>query len=248
MGKKKKHIQTDKEKIFQEEAARKRKELAETKRLKRVKDAWWLVGFACVLFALSLGFTVWTVARMHNFETNYLTVSGTVSDYKVHHGTATNGNYSRTTYTLVISYTVGGHEYEFSDTVAYRVRPTDMIGTTTEIYVNPLNPENAKKVTTADDPSIVSAIIFPFSAVIYTLGALLLLQEKGSSFIKRLLRIWLPVFLWCVISVLLFWTGLPDDRFSAVFTRVEGAIGYAVVGGVALLALLIDVIISKKSR
>ncbi len=246
MGKKKKHIRTEKERLFREETARKRKEVAEIKRLKRIKDSWWLIGFALVAVALSLGFTVWTAACMHNFETNYLTVCGTVSGYKVRHGTATNGNNSRTTYTLVISYTFNEREYEFSDTVAYRVRPTEMIGTTTEIYVNPLNPEQVKKVTTADDPSFVSAIIFPFGVVVYTLGILLLLQEKGNSFLKRLLFIWLPVFVWCVISILLFWIGLPDDGLSAVFTRVEGAIGYAVIGGVALLAVLTDGIISKK--
>lgn len=105
MGKKNKHIRTEKERLFREEAARKRKEVAEIKRLKRIKDAWWLIGVALIAIALSLGFTVWTAARMHNFETNYLTVSGTVSGYKVRHGTVANGNNSRTTYTLVISYT-----------------------------------------------------------------------------------------------------------------------------------------------
>ncbi|MDE6867527.1 MAG: DUF3592 domain-containing protein [Clostridia bacterium] len=246
MRKKKKHIQTEKERLFQEDAARKRKDIAEAKRSKRIKDAWWLVGIACILIALSLGFTVWTVARMHNFETNYIAAVGTVSDYEVSHRTATSGNYSRTRYFLVISYTFEGRMYKFTDTVAYRTRPTDLIGTTTEIYVNPKNPEQTKKVTTADDPSIVSAISFPFGAVFYALGTLLLLQEKGNSLVKRLFRIHLPVFLWCVASVLLFWIGLPNDGFGAVFSRVEGAIGYTVVAGIALLTFLIDVIISKK--
>ena len=248
MSKKKKHVQTEKERLFQEEAARKRKEIAETKRLKRIKDAWWLMGVACILFAASLGFAVWTIARMHNFETNYITQTGIVSDYKVHNGTATNSTYSKTTYTLVISYTFDGREYQLSDSVAYRVRPTDMIGTTTEIYVNPQNPEQAKKVTTADDPSFVSALIFPFGLVFYTIGALLLLQEKKTSFLNRLLMIWLPAFLWCAISVLLFWIGLPNDGFGAVFTRVEGSIGYAIVAGVALLAVLIDGIITVRKK
>lgn len=246
MSKKKKHIQTEKEKIFQKDAVRKREELAEAKRLKRTKDAWWLIGVACIMFAVSLGFTVWTVARMYNFEKNYLTVIGTVSDYEVQHGTLTNKRYSRTEYTLVISYTVDERTYEFSDVVAYRERPTELIGTSAEIYVNPQNPEQAKKVSTADDPSIVSAIIFPFAAVVYALGACLMMQEKGSSFIKRLLRIWLPVILWCITSVLIFWIGLPNGEFGAVFSRVEGAIGYAVVAGIALIAVLIDGIISKK--
>jgi len=246
MSKKKTHIQTEKERLFQEEAARKREERAFKKRSKRIKDAWWLIGVACIMLAVSLGFTVWTAVRMHNFETNYLTVNGTVSDYEIHHGKVATGNYSSTTYTLVISYTFNGQTYKFSDTVAYRAKPTDMIGTTTEIYVSPENPERAKKLTTADDPSIISAIIYPFGAVFYTFGILLLLQEKGNSFVKRLLRIWLPIFFGCAASVMLFWIGLPNDGFGAVFSRVEGAIGYAVVAGVALLAVLIDGIISKK--
>lgn len=249
MSKKKKHIQTEKEKLFQEQAACKRKELTEAIRLKRVKEAWWLIGFACIIIAVSLGFTVWTVARMRNFETNYLTINGTVSDCKVNHGTLTDSNYSRTTYTLVISYDFDGRTYEYYDTVAYRERPTDMIGTKTEIYVNPQNPEQAEKVTTAGTPSFVSAIVFPFGAVVYALGAQLLLQEKGSSFFKRLLTVWLPIFLWCLASILLFWIGLPNDGLFAVFTRVEGSIGYAVVACVALLAVFVDGIISnRKSR
>ncbi|MDE6294072.1 MAG: DUF3592 domain-containing protein [Clostridiales bacterium] len=245
MGKKKKHIQTERERLLHEEAVRKRKELAEAKRLKRIKEAWWLIGVACIILAVSLGFTIWTVARMYNFETNYITVRGTVSNYNVNHGSI-GSNSSRNTYSLVITYVFNDHEYKFSDTTSYHKRPTDMIGTTTEIYVNPKYPENAKKVTTADDPSIVSAIIFPFCAIVYTLGMLLLLQEKGNSFAKRLLLIWIPIFLWCVTSILLFWIGLPNDGFSAVFARVEGAIGYAVVGGIPLLAALIDVIISNR--
>lgn len=232
------------ERLYREEAARKRKERDEAKRLKRIKDAWWLVGVACIVIAVSLGLSVWTIARMHDFETNYLTVTGTVSGYKVQHGSLTSSSSKR--YTLVISYTFDGRTYEFSDTVAYRARPTDLIGTATEIYVHPQHPARAKKVSTADDPSFVSAIAFPFGAVLYALGVQLLLQEKGGSFVKRLLRIWLPIFAWCAASVLLFWVGLPNDGFGAVFSRVEGSIGYAVVAGVALLAAFLDGIISRK--
>lgn len=245
MGKKKKHIPTEKETMLHEEAVRKKQELAEAKRLKRIKAAWWFIGVACILLAVTLGFTIWTVARMRNFETNYVTLDGTVSDYNVNHGSIGSTS-SRNTYNLIITYVFNDREYKFSDTTSYHKRPTDMIGTTTKIYVDPKNPEKAKKVTTADDPSIVSAIIFPFAAIVFTLGMLLLLQEKGGSLIKRLLLIWLPVFLLCVTNVLLFWIGLPHDGFSAVFARVEGAIGYAVVGGVAVLATLIDVIVSSR--
>lgn len=140
------------------------------------------------------------------------------------------------------------NEYKFTDTIDYQAKPKDMIGTKTEIYVNPKNPEQAKRVMTAQSPSFVSAIAFPFSAVVYTLGAFLLLQEKGMSFVKRLLIIWLPIFLWCLAGTLTFWIGLPKDGFFTVFSRVDGAIGYAVVAGVALLAALIDLIITKTKR
>ncbi len=245
MSKKKKRIPTEKETLLHEEAVRKKQEKAEAKRKKRIKEAWWLIGVACIMVAVTLGFTVWTVARMYDYETNYVTVNGTVSSYNVNHGSIGSSS-SRNTYSLVITYVFNDHEYKFSDTTSYHKRPTDMIGTTTEIYVDPKNPQNAKKVSTADDPSIVSAIIFPFAAIIFTLGMLLLLQEKGGSLVKRLLLIWLPSFLLCVTNVLLFWIGLPHDGFGAVFARVEGAIGYTVVGGVAVLATLIDLIVSNR--
>ncbi|MDE6618065.1 MAG: DUF3592 domain-containing protein [Clostridiales bacterium] len=245
MSKKKKRIPTEKETLLHEEAVRKKQEKAEAKRLKRIKEAWWLIGVACIMVAVTLGFTVWTVARMYDYETNYVTLDGTVSSYNVNHGPISSSS-SRNTYSLVITYVFNDQEYKFSDSAAYHKRPTDMIGTTTEIYVNPKNPQNAKKVTTADDPSIASAIIFPFAAIVFTLGMLLLLQEKGGSLIRRLLLIWLPIFSLCVTNVLLFWIGLPHDGFSAVFARIEGSIGYAVVGGVALLAALIDVIVSNR--
>ena len=243
MSKKKRRL-TEKEILFKEEAARKREERAEAKRLKRVKDARWLLAFACIVIAVSLGFVVWTAARMYRFETDYVIVNGTVTDYEMHKPVGKVGN----RYTLVISYTFNQREYKLFDTVSYRERPTDMLGTTAEIYVNPKNPENAKKVATADDPSFVSAIIFPFGAAIYALAGLLLLQEKSGTFVKRVLRIWLPIFLWCAACVLLFGVGLPNDGFGAVFLRVEGASGYAVIGGIALLAVVIDGIISVKKH
>ena len=243
MSKKKRRL-TEKEILFKEEAARKREERAEAKRLKRVKDARWLLAFACIVIAVSLGFVVWTAARMHRFETDYVIFNGTVTDYEIHKPVGKVAN----RYTLVISYTFNQREYKLFDTVSYRERHTDMLGTTAEIYVNPKNPENAKKVATADDPSFVSAIIFPFGAAIYALAGLLLLQEKSGTFVKRVLRIWLPIFLWCAACVLLFWVGLPNDGFGAVFLRVEGASGYAVIGGIALLAVVIDGIISVKKH
>ena len=245
MGKKKKHIQTEKERIFQEDAAKKREEREKAKSKKRIKDAFWLIGVASIILALSLAFTIWTAARMNNFENNYITMTGTISGYKIHHRPSPT---QFDIYTLVISYNYDNTDYEFTDTDSYHAEPKDMIGKKTEIYVNPKNPKQVKKVTTAQTPSLVSAIAFPFGVIFYAIGIFLISQEKGLSFVKRLLVIWLPVFLWCVASVLLFWIGLPHDGFFALFSRIEGTIGYAVIAGVALLAALIDLIITKTKR
>ena len=94
MSKKKKRIQTEKETLLHEEAVRRKQEKAEAKRLKRIKEAWWLIGVACIMVAVALGFTVWTVARMYNYETNYVTVDGTVSSYNVNHGPISSVSYT----------------------------------------------------------------------------------------------------------------------------------------------------------
>lgn len=238
--KKKKHIQTEKERLFQEEAARKRAEKQAAAKKKRIRDAWWLVLVAGVLFALTLGFNVWTIARMYRFETEYVTIKGTITDYQYHH------HADHRSYTLIISYTFDGKSYEFNDTAGFRARPDDLIGNATGIYVNPQNPEQVKKVTTAASTSIVGAVAFPFGAAFYALGAALLLQEKGSCYKKRVLCIWLPVFVCCVVAVLLFWIGLPHSGLNEVFTRIEGAVGFTVSGGLALLAAGLDGAISRR--
>ena len=242
MAKKKKHIQTEKERLFQEEAARKREEKAAAAKKKRIRDAWWLVAVAGVLFALTLGFNVWTIARMHNFETNYVTIKGTITDYKLHHHTSP----QKRSYTLIISYTFDGQKYEFNDTAGFRAPPDDLIGHATNIYVNPQNPEQVKKVTTAQSTSIVGAVAFPFGVAFYALGVALLLQERESSYKKRVLYIWLPAFICCVAAVLMFWIGLPNSGFGEVFSRIDGAVGFTVSGGLVLLAAGLDGIISKK--
>lgn len=240
MAKKKKHIQTEKERLFQEKAARKRAEKAEAAKKKRIKDAWWLILIAGVLFALSLGFTVWTVARMHNYETNYVTVKGTITDYTLHHHS--NDRH----YTLIVSYAYDGQTYSFSDTAGFRARPDELIGHATNIYVNPQNPEQVKKVTTAASTSIVSAVAFPFGAAFYALGVSLLLQERESSYKKRVLCIWLPAFVCCVAAVLMFWIGLPHSGFGEVFSRIEGVVGFTVSGGLALFAAGLDGVVSRR--
>lgn len=246
MAKKKKHVQTEKERLFQEEAAKKRAEKAAAAKRRRKKEAWGVLLIAGVLIALALGFSVWTIARMRNYETNYFTVKGTITDYKTHHSPSS--THSSWHYSLVISYRFEGREYRFTDTAGYPAPPDELIGNTTEVYVNPQNPEQAKRVSTASSPSFVSAIAFPFGAVFYALGTALLLQERGSSFLKRALCIWLPLLVYSAASVLLYWVGLPHDGFGAVFSRVDGAIGYSVSAGLAVLAAAADALITYRRR
>lgn len=248
MSKKKKHIQTEKERLHQEEAARLRAEKAAAAKKRERKDRLFLLLIACVLFALSIGFTVWTVARMHNFETNYVSMKGTITGYETRHGGV--GKYrTGRRYTLIISYSYEGQSYSFSDSVSYLARPDDMVGEKTEIYVNPQNPSQAKRVSTASTPSFVSVVAFPFGAVFYAFGMALVLQEREKlSCSNRFLYIWLPLFCCCVATVLLFWVALPHDGFGAVFSRIEGAICFTVIAGLIVAVALLDWLLSKRRK
>ena len=201
-----------------------------------------LLAFALVLSAVSFSFTVWSIARMHDFETNYMRVEGTIVDYEIHNGDGT----ASSTYTLVIRFTYEGKEYRFSDHTGYRARPTDKIGTATEVYVNPKAPERAVRVGTSDGLSVVGVIAFAFAVVPYALGVALYLQTGNSTFRKRLLSIWLPPFLLGAGVFFLFWAGLPHDGLNAVFSRFDGAIGYVVVSALLLSACFIDGLLSVR--
>ena len=243
MGKKKKkHIQTEKERLFQEEAARKRAERAETARKNRRKNIVFFLAAALLIFCTAAVLTGVHVARMRNYELNYTKTVGTVTDYKYHHSA---GAGSSRHYALVISYTFDGKTYCFNDSVAFPARPDDIIGTNTEIYVNPKNPEQVKKATTADDLSIAAVLVFAFSLPPYVIGMGLMSEEKGFGFVKRILCMWLPVFAACVLSILLCWTGFPNSSFGTAYLRTDGAIGYTVLAGLAVVGAAIDGAITK---
>ena len=154
MGKKKKHVQTEKERLYQEEAARKRAQKAELAKKNERRQIFVLFMIFVVLFAVSVSFAAWSIARMHNYESNYIRVTGKITDYKIHHHTVDRSS----TYTLVITYTYEGCTYEISDHAGYRTRPVDKIGTFTEVYVNPQSPEQAARVSSSDGLSLVSVI------------------------------------------------------------------------------------------
>ncbi|MDE6075444.1 MAG: DUF3592 domain-containing protein [Clostridia bacterium] len=246
MGKKKKkRIQTEKERLFQEEAARKRAERAEAARKNRRRNAVFFLAAALLFFCVSAALFGVHVARMRNYELNYVQMLGTITDYEVHHNAGSN-NTNR--YTLVISYTFKGEDYSFNDTAAYDARPDEMIGKNTTIYVNPNNPERAKKATTADDICIPAVFVFAFSLPTYIIGMGLVSEEKKFGFLKRILCMWLPVFATCVLHILLCWVGFPNSSFWTAYLRTDGAIGYTVLAGLALVGAAIDGAITKRFK
>lgn len=245
MGKrKKKHVQTEKERLFQEEAAQKRAEKAEAERKRRRKELFVLPIIAAVMLALSAIFFGIHLARMRNFELNYTKAYGTVTGFERHHDSGSRGSSYR--YTLVISYTCEGRTYTLHDSASYPVRPDDMEGEKVEIYVDPVNPAKAKKASTADDFSVVSVFIFGFSIPFTVFGAALVVQERGGGFFMRLAVIWLPVVAACLAAMLLCWVGFPGSSFGTAFVRTDGALGYAILSGLSLLAMLTDAIITKR--
>lgn len=246
MGKKKKkRIQTEKERLFQEEAARKRVEKAEAARKNRRRNAVFFLAAALLFFCVASALFGIHVARMRNYELNYVQTVGIITDYEVHHNASSR---NKNNYTLVISYTFKGKDYSFNDTAAYSAPPDDLIGKNTAIYVNPNNPERAKKATTADDMCVPAVFVFAFSLPTFVIGMGLVSEEKKFDFFKRVLCMWLPVFATCVLHILLCWVGFPNSSFGTAYLRTDGAIGYTVLAGLAFVCAAIDGAITKRFK
>ncbi len=92
----------------------------------------------------------------------------------------------------------------------------------------------------------MAVFAFALGAILYVVGMATLLAVKKSSFKKRALAIWLPLFGLCAACVLLFWVGLPLEGFAAVFGRVRGAIGFTVLAGIALVLGTLDGLLSRR--
>ena len=243
MSKKKKHIQTEKERLYQKKAARAREEAKYRARCEERRSATVIFCITLALFLAFVGFFSWHTVRMRDYESNFVRVTGTITGYTAHHSSG-RGMY----YYLKISYSCEGKSYEFSDREGYRYVPSGTIGKNTEIYVNPQAPERAEKVSSADFVSIICACFYAFFAVTYAVGANLFLSAKGSTFSKRFFIVWGAEILLGLAVLLLFWTGLPHSGFGAVFTRIRGAACVLAVTGVASVACLLDGVVTGVLR
>ena len=205
------------------------------------KPAIVFLSISLAFFLAFIGFFSWHTARMRNYELNYVKTEGTVIGVDTHYNSS-----SRTGYHLIISYTFKGQEHTFTDRVGHRSIKRGTIGSSTEIYVNPQNPNQAEKVTSSGFVSIICACFFAFFCVTYGAGMNLLVSIKGSTFKKRCIFVWGMEILLGILFLLLFWLGLPHSGFGEVFTRIEGAIGVTVVSCLVLCVTFIDGIITYK--
>ncbi len=203
------------------------------------------LSIALVFFMAFTGFFAWHTVTMRDYELNYVRIQGTVIGVDEYHS-STSGRGSKTYYRLVISYTFEGQEHTFTDRVGHKYDMRGKIGTSTEIYVNPQNPEQAEKVTSSDYISIICACFFAFFCVTYSAGMNLLLSMKRSTFKKRCVFAWGMEILLGTVVLLLFWLGLPHSGFGEVFLRIKGAVGVTVVCGMVLCVTLLDGIITRK--
>lgn len=190
---------------------------------------------------------------MRNLELKYERTRGTVTDVEARRSSSHTSNghsVSRTYYYFVISYTYEGQEYKFTDNVGQKYDVSDKIGYTTEVYVNPKNPAQAERVSSSGFVSIICACFFAFFCVTYAAGMNILLSNtaKGTSFRKRLLCAWGVELLLAMAFLLMFWLGLPRSGFAEVFTRIQGAVGLAVISQIVLIVTVIDGLLTLVNR
>lgn len=241
----KKHVQSEKERAFQEEAALKREHKRAEKARNGRKTAIVMLLVGCGFFAVFLVFFVLNVAKMHNYETNYIRTYGVVTDFKVHHVT----NPKKTNhYTPVFVYSYGGETYTATDWESYPARIQEMIGESVEIYVDPANPEHAARTDTADGFSVMATIPFAGALIAFSIGGICLVGLKGGGYVKRILFVWLPEIVLCFAFILLFATGLPHDGIAAVYSRVRGALWLTVFAGIVFAVAALDGFIVLKCR
>lgn len=230
-------LEREKDQSRAEELARIEQAERSIDRGKKIASAIFLAA-AAALFLLSAVFFGLNVARMRNYESNYVRAEGTVVGFYLH-GTGRRGaRYSR-----ILSYRFGEKEYKLREGNGfYGVQETEL-GNTAEIYVNPLAPEDAVLLSEADNFSVVGAVVFTLSSFAL-MCAIHLAKSGGGSYIKRLLYGYLPVSLLGVAFVLLFGLGLPEGGIAQVFARFSGALWYTAVTGIAAAVAATDAALS----
>lgn len=214
--------------------------LEEEKKAKRDRRIAVIVLFtvAAVMFAVSAAFAGITVARMRRYELDFVRTEGRVTDFEVH------GMGGKAYFTLVISYSYGGREYSFADSMAFEGLLSEALGSGTEILVNPDNPAEAVRVNSSGSFSVIAAVVFAISAFTFAIGVSL----TGGGYKRRALLGYLPVFLAGIVFMFLFWFGLPYDDFGAVFGRMGGASGYLSLSVLAAVAAAIDGAVTLRFR
>ena len=215
------------------------------------KDATAKIFILCtiLLFIVSAVFTGLNISFMRECDLNYYKTTAVVTRLTTNHGYNNHNSYLKCTITYTYT-TADGVEREVQGIgQANGIMPIDpdkiYVGKTIEIYVDSAKNE-AIPVDGADLYSVISVVIFAFFAVTYVAGSAIFLHEKGRGLKYRLLITWLPIAVICVVSVLLFWAGLPYGGFAEIFKRVGGANGYTVMCAISCIAGAADAIISKK--
>lgn len=205
---------------------------------------------AIFIFIASAVFTGLNVSYMRKCELNYYKTSAVITKLTTEHVNTNNKKDVRYRFTYTYT-TEDGVEKEVSGKRSIGKTSIDpykiYVGETVEIYVDTAKNE-AIPVDGADLYSVISVVLFAFSAILYVAGSAIFLHEKGLKLKHRLLITWLPIAAICVVSALLFVFGLPNGGISELFVRVGGAIGYTVIAALACVAAAVDTIICKNIR
>ena len=175
---------------------------------------------------------------MRDYELHYERTEATVV------GHDTRGGFGKAYFVLVLSYTYDGNDYVLRDTRSFGGVLEEAYGKQMPVYVNPQNPARAVTVWSSDGFSIISAVTFAFSSVLFLAVARFLRGPK--TFGRRVLCAYLPIAVMGAAFTLLFLVGLPLG--GALFSRVRGAAGYIVVSGLALLFAVADGLNSRKLK
>lgn len=191
---------------------------------------------AFVLFVLSVVFLGLSVARMRDYELHYERTEGTVV------GHDTRGGSGKAYFVLVFSYSYDGEDYLLRDTRDFRGVFEEAEGMSVPLYVDPENPARAATVWSADEFSVVSAVLFAFAAVTFFVCVRLLRGPKTVA--RRILCAYLPIAVMGAAFVLFCLIGLPHG--GALFDCVRGAAGYLVIAGFSLLLAVADGLISRR--
>lgn len=193
---------------------------------------------AFLLFVVSVVFFGIDISRTRNYELHYERITGTVVDFYIH-GVGRSARIS-----LIISYAYGGNIYILKDPSSFGGLLSSVKNTEKDLFVNPLDPNDAVTVSTAGAFSTVEVALFGLAVFLIVITAFL----SGRSYKRRVLFAYLPAVVLSLTFLFLSLLGYPRSGLDTVFARMDGAAGYAVVAGIALVAALIDGIVTRVAK